>query len=173
MKLYDGVITFPPPLWIKTKEELGNFKVSRHQDKNSFTFEQIPKDQKFESWTQMYGVYAWYLPEYDLKRFIAESLNALALGCKAEPKSVPVSADKNAAILTYHCGELVDDLVVNGNNVESGFLFMGQVDHSFAKVYQAWRGNSKDIGTEKWYFNDQIIAKAIKNMESIRYFKAK
>ncbi|MFV0423844.1 hypothetical protein [Oleidesulfovibrio sp.] len=135
-------------------------------------FEQIPKDQEFKSWTNLYGVYAWQLPEYDIQRFAVESLNALAMGCKAEPEIGQIEAE-NGLIVRYHCNELEDTLVVNGNNAESAFLFMGQAGQSFAKVYMSWRGKAEDIDTEKWPLTEQVQADAINHMKVIYYFKAK
>lgn len=144
IKLYQGVLKFPPPLWVEKVEDMTNVKNFQNQQKNMFTLEQIPKDQEFDNWDQLYGVYGFYLPEYDMKRFLSESLNALALGCKVQSKSKVVSAENGKIILTYFCSDLQDPLVVDGNNTESGFLFMSRVDQSFAKVYMAWRAPNKD-----------------------------
>ena len=169
VKLYEGVLKFPTPHWIKSPKEMGNMNVSQSQTKNTFTIEIIPKDQEFENWTNMYGVYGFYLPEYDMKRFVTESLNALGLGCGVKANTVAVESD-NGLIMIYHCDDLVEPLVVDGNNVESGFLYMAQVGHSFAKIYQAWRGSSEDKAKGDWPINEQLIKEVLKEMESIQYF---
>ncbi|CCH48377.1 protein of unknown function [Pseudodesulfovibrio piezophilus C1TLV30] len=92
IKLYQGVLSYPPPMRMSRVKDLGNSKFFRDQQRNLFTLEQIPKAQEFENWTQLYGAYGFYLPEYDMKRFVDESLNALALGCKEQTKSKVVSA---------------------------------------------------------------------------------
>jgi hypothetical protein len=172
VKLYEGVLNFPPPPWVNKVEDLGNSKYYRNQQNNLFTLEQIPKDQEFESYTQIYGVYGFYLPEYNMKRFIDESLNALALGCKVQAKSKVVSAEGGAIIMTYFCSDLQDPLVVDGYNTESGFLYMSQVDQSFAKVYMAWRAKKEDMKTDRWPMNKQTVTEAVERMQKIRYFKA-
>jgi len=171
IKLYQGVLTFPPPMWVNEVKDLGNSKFFRDQQRNLFTLEQIPKDQEFDSWTNLYGVYGFYLPEYDMKRFINESLNALALGCKVQTKSKIVNAENGMIIMTYMCKDLVDPLVVNGYNTESGFLFMSQVDQSFAKVYMAWRSKQEYMKTDKWPMNAETMTEAVERMGKIRYFK--
>ncbi len=172
VKLYEGVLSFPPPPWVNEVEDLGNSKYYRDQQNNLFTLEQIPKAQEFESWTNLYGVYGFYLPEYDMKRFIEESLNALALGCKIKGRSKLVSAENGGIVMTYFCSDLQDPLVTNGKNTESGFLYMSQVDNSFAKVYMAWRAKKEDMKTEKWPMNKELVTKAVDAMKKIRYFKA-
>jgi hypothetical protein len=172
VKLYEGVLRFPPPPWVNKVEDLGNSKYYRDQQNNLFTLEQIPKAQEFDSWTNIYGVYGFLLPEYNMKRFIDESLNALALGCKVQAKSKVVSAESGAIIMTYFCSDLQDPLVVEGYNTESGFLYMSQVDQSFAKVYMAWRSKREFMKTDKWPMNEQTVTEAVERMKKIRYFKA-
>ncbi len=169
MTIYNGLLTYPAPHWITSPKDVGNFKASREQTKDTFTFEQIPKDQDFESWTMLYGVYGWHLPDYDFKRFIAESLNALALGCKEQAKSKLVSAEGGSVVMTYHCAALVDPLVKNGKDTESGFLYMSHVGSSYVKVYQAWRASNKDRGTPAWPINEASITSAIERMKRITY----
>lgn len=169
MKLYEGVLVFPPPPWMKTKESIGDANISRRQDKNVFSFEMIPKSQDFESWTSLYGVYAFYLPDYDLKRFIAESLNAMALGCKEQAKSTIAEARDGRVIMTFHCPRLADPMVVNGNDAESGFLCISQVEKTYAKTYLAWRYPAKDIGTDKSPMTKQTIIDAVEDMKKIRF----
>lgn len=172
VKLYEGVLNFPPPMWVNEVKDFGSSEFFRNQQNNLFTLEQIPKGQKFESWTNLYGVYGFYLPEYDMKRFIEESLNALALGCKEKAKSKLVSAEDGKIIMTYFCSDLVDPLVVNGYNTESGFLYMSQVENSFAKVYMAWRSKREFMKTDKWPMNKETVTEAVERMNKIRYFKA-
>ena len=172
VKLYQGVLSYPPPMWVNGVKDLGNSEFFRNQQNNLFALEQIPKGQNFESWSNLYGVYGFYLPKYDMKRFLDESLNALALGCKVQGKSKIVSAEGGAIIMTYFCSDLQDPLVVDGCNTESGFLFLSQVDQSFAKVYMAWRAKKEDMKTDKWPMNEETVTKAVERMKKIRYFKA-
>ena len=171
VRLYEGVLAFPAPIWINSKEELGDFQLFRNQSKNSFSLEQIPKKQSFENWSNLYGTYGWYLPDYTMKRFVAESINALAIGCQNKPKVTTVSNDTGGLILTYHCDKLADPLVYDGKNVESGFLFISNVKKSFAKVYLAWRGKQEDMNTDRWPLNDVTIKESVSRMRRIRYLE--
>ncbi|SNS28912.1 hypothetical protein SAMN04488503_0173, partial [Humidesulfovibrio mexicanus] len=56
MKLYDGVIKCPFPLWVKESKQIGESKMFRNQKKNIFSFEMVPKSQEFSSWTRLYGI---------------------------------------------------------------------------------------------------------------------
>lgn len=171
IKLYQGILKFPTAPWVKEIKDIKNIKNSQNQNKNMFSLEQIPKDQEFDSWKTLYGIYGFYLPEYDLQRFVNESLTALALGCKAQPKSKVVTAENGKVILTYFCSDLQDPLVDDGYDTESGFLFMSQVEQSFAKVYMAWRAPKEDMKTDKWPMNEERITEALERLKKIRYFK--
>lgn len=171
--IYEGNLSYPAPPWVATIKDLGNIKVFRDQTKNTFTLEQIPQDQEFATWTTLYGVYGWRLPDYDFQRFIAESLNALALGCKVQAKSRLVGADAGNVIMTYHCAELVEPLVQNGNDAESGFLYIGHVGSSYVKVYQAWRSADKDRDTPDWPVTEESAARAVERMRQIRFLPRK
>ncbi|GAB7021511.1 hypothetical protein [Salidesulfovibrio brasiliensis] len=173
IRLYEGVLKFPPAPWVKKVKDLGNSKFYRDQQKHLFTLEQIPKDQEFESWKNLYGIYGFYLPEYDMKRFLNESLNALAMGCKVQAKSKLVSAENGAIVMTYFCSDLADELVVDGHNTESGFLYLSQVDKSFAKVYMAWRAKKETMQTDKWPMNEDTVRQAIQRLQQVRYFSPK
>ncbi|BBD08496.1 hypothetical protein [Desulfovibrio ferrophilus] len=170
MKLYEGVLTFPPPLWINDVKELGGSIYHREQRGNLFTLEQIPKGQEFDSWTQLHGVYGYYLPEYDMDRFLRESIGALVVGCKVEPKMGVARNDKGDIMLSYRCDELQDELVKNGNNAERAIVFASQVRQSFAKVYQSWRGATETL--EKLTFTKSVIEEATKRTQAIRFFGA-
>lgn len=169
IKLYEGILKYPPPLWMKTKDTFGDFKVSRKQENNSFHFELIPKAQDFENWTRIYGIYAWQLAEYTLQRFMDESLNALALGCKDQAKSSLVAADDGRIVMTYMCSCLKDILVRDGKDAESGFLYMSNVNNTYVKAYQAWRYSSKDIGTDRSPMSRETVAEAAEDMKNIRF----
>ena len=172
IKLYQGVLEFPPPLWVKEPKNLGNTEFFRNQQKNMFTLEQIPKGQQFDGWKQLYGIYGFYLPDYDMKRFIQESINALALGCKEKAKITLAGAENSSVILTYLCTDLIDPLVKDGDNTESGFLLISQVEQSFAKVYVAWRSKREYMKTDKWPMNKENVSKAYGALQSVRYFPA-
>ncbi|ABB40195.2 hypothetical protein Dde_3401 [Oleidesulfovibrio alaskensis G20] len=71
-------------------------------------------------------------------------------------------------VTTFHCQNLADPFVVNGNNVESGFLYLSYTGKTFVKVYQAWRGKAEDMGTTKWPLNEASITDNVENFLSIR-----
>lgn len=169
MQLFEGTIKFPLPTWQKIEDGLGDVEVSRKQEKNAFSLEQIPKGQAFDSWTRLYGVYGWYLPDYDMKRFIEESLNALSMGCKVQTRFTLISANSANIIMTYHCDDLTDVLVQGGNSAESGFLYISQVNNTFAKVCQAWRGKADDLKANKWPITKQAATDAVHDMQTIRF----
>ena len=118
INLYQGVLEFPPALWVDGLKDLGNSNTYRNQQKDRFTLEFIPKDQKFDGWKQLYGIYGFHLPDYDMKRFTQESINALALGCKEKAKITVAGAENGSVLLTYLCTDLIDPLVKDGDNAE-------------------------------------------------------
>ena len=157
---------------MKKKDKIGDFSVYKKQEDNTFTFEMIPKSQKFDSWTNIYGVYAWKLPEYDLKRFFEESLHALSMGCKKQATSSLAAVEDGRMVLAYHCPSIADELVCDGNDAESGFLYLSQANNTFVKVYQAWRYDSRKIGTEQTPMTRGVIADAVEDMKAIRFMRA-
>lgn len=169
INLYDGVLHYPVPLWMKAKGKIGDFHVYRKQEENTFTFEMVPKSQEFDSWSNIYGVYAWRLPEYDLTRFFEESLRALSLGCKKQANSSLVAVEDGRIVMAYHCPELADEIVCNGMDAESGFLYVSQANSTFVKVYQAWRYDSRRIGTEQAPMTREVITEAAEDMKAIRF----
>tara|TARA_Y100001954_G_scaffold137204_1_gene146276 strand:+ start:5217 stop:6380 length:1164 start_codon:yes stop_codon:yes gene_type:complete len=171
IQLYQGVLTYPVAPWVKSTNDLKFIKSDRNQTANTFAFDQIPVSQEFESWSKLYGVYGFHLPEYDMNRFVEESMNFLALGCDAQAEFKVVSSDNDKVIVSFFCSDLKDSLVKKGNNTESGLLYISQVEQSFAKVYAAWRAPSKDMNTDKWPLTEEQIADVIQRMETIRYFK--
>ncbi len=172
MKLYDGVIKCPFPLWVKEAKQIADSKMFRNQKKNIFSFEMVPKSQEFSNWTRLYGVYGFYLPEHDMKRFFDESMNALALGCKGQSKARILSAENNTITLEYYCPELRPEVVTDGNTVERAFMYISHTGKTFAKVYQAWRGSSDATQSEDWPTNPKVQQEAIEQMKSILFSPA-
>jgi hypothetical protein len=93
---------------------------------------------------------------------------AMALGCKEKPTSMLITSEDGRMVTTFHCQNLADPFVVNGNNVESGFLYLSYTGKTFVKVYQAWRGKAEDMGTTKWPLNEASITDNVENFLSIR-----
>lgn len=54
--LFDAVVRIPPPLWLGSGDPDSQINVFTEKDRSSFVFEQIPKDQDFSSWAQLYAV---------------------------------------------------------------------------------------------------------------------
>lgn len=172
-RLYEGVIDCPFPYWVKQLKQLNDTKFSRNQNMNLFSLEMIPQSQEFASWSRLYGVYGFYLPEYDMKRFFDESLNALALGCKAQGVARIISAENDSIMFEYHCPELRQEIVHNGNAVERSFLYISRTGKTFAKVYQAWHGSDNGTDAEDWPTNPTLKQEAIEAMKTIRFSPAK
>lgn len=169
MAIYDGVLAFPTPHWVTTIKDLGNIKTFRNQSATSYTFEQIPKDQDFENWSTLYGVYGWQKAGYDMPHFIAESADALAKGCKTQARIKQVSIEKDKAIATFDCDTLADGLVTDGKDSESGVLLMTRTGTSYVRVYQAWRAPSQDRGTPAWPADEATLTANVERMQRITY----
>lgn len=172
IRLHEGVLTFPPPVWMDEVKAVGGLKSHRDQYDNYYTLEQIPRNQEFDNWTRLYGVYGYHLPEYDMERFLDESANVLALGCREPAKFRVVSAGKDSMILTFYCSGLKAPCGSGGNDSESGLLYVSQVGHSFAKVYMGWRAPCEKVtGSGGWY-NRQQVTEALGRLKEVRYSKA-
>ncbi|XPV77570.1 MAG: hypothetical protein ACNI27_06560 [Desulfovibrio sp.] len=167
--LYDGILDYPNPHWVESKDDLDKMQVYQSQTKNAFTLEIIPKSQSFESWTNLYGVYAYKLPDYDINRFILESKQALKLGCGGDAEFECIEAD-NGMIITFHCPQLGEPFVTHGRDSECGFLFIGQVGKTFVKVYQAWRGENEYIKTGHWLIKEELIDRVFSDMKKINLY---
>lgn len=172
VRLLEGVLTFPPPVWMDEVRNVGGVKCHRDQHDNYYTLEQIPRNQEFDNWTRMYGVYGYHLPEYDMERFLDESVNVLALGCRERAKFRVVSTGKDSMILTFYCGDLKAPYGPEGNDTENGLLYVSQVGHSFAKVYMAWRAPCEKVTGSGGWHNRQMVAEALGQLKKVKYFKA-
>jgi len=75
-------------------------------------------------------------------------------------------------IMTYFCKDLVDPFVKDGYNTESGFLYMSQVEQSFAKVYMAWGAKKEVMKTDKWPMNKETVTEALQRFGRIKYLSA-
>ena len=171
VKLYQGTLVFPPPMWIRGISDLGQTKFFREQKGNTFVLEQIPSDQEFDNWKNIYGIYGFHLPEYDMKRFYEESHNVLVRGCESTARIETVSAGDDDMIISYLCEDLQEPFEGDGDNAESGFLYLSRVDQSFAKVYVAWRAPREFLGTNRWPVDEALAAESIEQLKKIRYFK--
>lgn len=171
-RLYEGVINCPFPYWVKQLKQLNDTKFSRNQNRNLFSLEMIPEPQEFANWTRLYGIYGFYLPEHEMKRFFDESMNALALGCKGQSTARILSAENNTITLEYYCPELRPEVVTDGNTVERAFMYISHTGKTFAKVYQAWRGSSDSTQSEDWPTNPKVQQEAIERMNSILFSPA-
>jgi len=165
VRLYDGVLTFPAPAWVNSAEDLGKVKTNQQQTDTTFTLEQIPKDQEFDSWTRLSGVYGYKLPEYDMDRFFGESLRFMINGCKVKPKAKILQNKEGNRIVIFLCDELQDQWVVNGYNSEKAVVFMAQTKQSFVKVYQAFRGKNGTLDQE----SEAEFSEAIKRNGMMRF----
>ena len=62
-RLFDTVLTYAPPPWVTTREEVENVETFRNQAKTEngtdfFIMEFIPKGESFDDWHQLYAIYA-------------------------------------------------------------------------------------------------------------------
>lgn len=169
MAIYEGVLAFPTPHWVTTIKDLGNIKTFRNQNTTSYTFEQIPKDQELENWSTLYGIYGWQKPGYDMPHFIAESTDALAKGCKTQARIKQITSGKDKVIATFDCDTLVDGLVKDGKDSESGVLLMTRTGNSYVRVYQAWRAPSQDRNTPAWPADEATLTANVERMQRITY----
>lgn len=55
--VYEAMLTFPSPIWIKNIGQIDDLKTTQEHGGNSFSLEQIPKEQLFSDWSNLYGVY--------------------------------------------------------------------------------------------------------------------
>ncbi|GFM35114.1 hypothetical protein DSM101010T_34790 [Desulfovibrio subterraneus] len=55
--------------------------------------------------------------------------------------------------------------------VERAFLFIGQVEHTFVKVYLAWRGTEEDVKKKTWTSHESVLLDAIAQIKSIHLQK--
>lgn len=77
LNVYEAIVTYPGPIWYESGNPIDASEHYRQQNGPEFVIEQIPKGQKFETWTSMYAVRGYYLaarPDLTIDEFLGANL---------------------------------------------------------------------------------------------------
>jgi hypothetical protein len=101
IRLYQGNLIFPPPFWVRQVKDIANTKSFQKQQGNLFTLEQIPKEQEFDSWTNLYGVYGYYLPERTTLLVRVKNRDSYANSSRNIPHCITLQFAQFPALVSY------------------------------------------------------------------------
>ncbi|MDX5594453.1 hypothetical protein [Pseudovibrio sp. SPO723] len=180
IQVYEAVISYPPPMWIKAGEPIGQSEYFRHQNGPEFIFEQIPKGQKFESWTQLYAVRGDYIKldqDVSLDAYLSMSLQPFIDICGQENATVQrISESGSSGTFLLICQDTPhapEGGVYGKGTGEVALFHFAKVNDTFVKVYHEWRGKSFLVqNPETWPVKQDVLVSAIERFQSISVFAA-
>jgi len=147
--VYETDISYPVPVWFKDGSRSYKSQQFRKQSGPQFIFEYIPKDEKLESWSQMFAIRGDYLKsnkDWTLEGYISASFKPFADVCGHEKLSLAkVSGTQTSQTYALFCED--SPLAPPGSGYGKGVgeiaLFkFAKVGDTFVKVYHEWRGKS-------------------------------
>jgi hypothetical protein len=171
VKIFDTMVKYPAPSWMDERL-LKASEYYRDSKPNTFIFEQIPKGEKFDSWTKLYAVTGTKAPQLDFKKFVWASLDVFAQACgKDNLKIQTVAAKEKQVMVVVFCEDSPNGPTQFGYGPGKGeitvMLFARPFD-THIKIYQHWRGESFDA-TDKasWPVSEDEVRMMISRFSGI------
>ncbi|PIW30714.1 MAG: hypothetical protein COW30_01705 [Rhodospirillales bacterium CG15_BIG_FIL_POST_REV_8_21_14_020_66_15] len=176
--VYDAIVHFPGPSWLVAGNPADQIEFRREQNGATFVLEQIPKGEKFETWTQMYALMALYNESLTLNDFIVQSLGLYLEACGKENFSLRKSFKQGDAGPTYLiiCRDTPNgpENFGYGNGVgEIAAMTFRQYKNTFVKVYHEWRGKAfQSDDTQSWPVSTPVLKDMLQNIKTVRLLPA-
>ena len=173
INIFDAVVIFPAPSWQTSMTPFAESELFRNQKGPVFIFEQIPKGESFEAWSQLYAVHGAYLPKADnltIKKYANLNMEGFIQSCGRQNISITKLKD-SASVLTIllFCAASPHGQSKLGYGPDKGeiaLMTFRRQDDTFIKIYHEWRGKKFAAADESTW----PVAPAVLN-EIIRRFK--
>ncbi len=171
MKIFEASVSFPYPNWF-THGFVGD--IYKKQNGASFIFEEIPLEQTFDNWKELYAVYGLNSKsdKINLEKFIIYSIIPFQNVCGKNIKLAAVN--KNSATPTYllFCGKKS-----KSKYGEVAILKFFKVKNTYIKVYQEWNITPFEVSnlgsnSSHWIDKIDINKKSFNNAYNKIYNKA-
>jgi len=152
IKIFEAIVSYPLPSWFKSPISLDQSEYYKDQKGPSFLLEQIPKGEKFESWSRLYAVHGNIYKDGKnilLDNYAIANFGPLIKACGKENISIQrIHQNKQSQSYVVICRDTPH--VPPGSGYGPGIGEVGlfrflKLDNTFIKVYQEWRGKSLDF----------------------------
>ncbi len=177
MTIFDTVVIYPASSW-QDERGLKASEYYRNAQPTSFVFEQIPKGEKFESWSKLYAVAGFKLPDLDLETFARASVGTYVQACATDKLKVQTvfAIDKRTMVIIF-CEDFKDTLNNLGYKAGIGeitLMLLTQPFKTHLKIYQHWRGDSFDAADKStWPVSEKTLQMMISRFVKIQTTRAK
>ena len=180
INIFDAVVQYPAPGWQQTMKPFSESEMYRDQKGPSFIFEQIPKGENFEAWTQLYAIHGAYLPKAEnltIKQFANLNMKPFNQACGREYISISKLED-SADILTIilFCAASPNGPEKLGYGPDKGeiaLMTFRRQDDTFIKIYHEWRGPKFDAADNTtWPVAPNVLNEMIRRFERIHISKS-
>lgn len=154
INVYEAIVTYPGPVWYVEGDPIDASEHYRKQTGPVFVFEQIPKGQKFDSWTSLYAVRGYYLaarPDLTMDQFVSANL-LLPYEEMCGRKNIAIEVLERLTdrfMLLFVCQNSASGPAAMGYRDGIGELSVYRafkVKSTFVEVFQKWRGPSFTVG---------------------------
>lgn len=178
MRIFDSLLLYPAPSWIKDYKDLPalrNSKINRQRKKGTFQWEMIPPHETFSTWSQLYGIGAYYVKNADtpLYKLRENSLQVFNRACGRQntfARTINDYTSSNTTLLICLASPYAPKESGYGKDIgEIMLLHTLKTHHQLIKVYHEWRGKSFNMNNKSnWPVSQYTLNKMIKRFESIR-----
>ncbi|MEQ9346733.1 MAG: hypothetical protein RIG26_09850 [Thalassospira sp.] len=172
--IYGNLVTYPMPAWFKPESEKDIFEQSKYfrdQKGPQFIYEQIPADQDFDDWEEIYIVSGLLLgKDVPVQRVIDLYLAGFKQGClNGEVKSYQVSNPENT--LVAFCEEFDGASGLQGTQKGLGEIMVKRQfvsNGAVVSVTHEWRGPAFDYrDSASWPASEDEIDAMLERFKSI------
>ncbi|MBN8196965.1 hypothetical protein [Thalassospira povalilytica] len=174
VNVYDNLVTYPMPLWVNPDSPTDIIKESKHfrdQKGPSFVLEQIPADQDFENWKQIYVVSGLYIGrDIPISKVINTYLSGFRQACmKRDVKFYQVKSPENTIVA--FCEKFYSATGLQGTMKDHGEVMVRRHFMSggaIISVTYEWRGPAFNYADDStWPVSEAEIKKVLKRFETI------
>jgi len=151
IKIFNAIVSYPLPSWIKPPISLDQSEYYKDQQGPSFLLEQIPKGEKFESWSRLYAVHGTVIKNgqnITLDNYAFLNFGPLIKACGKENISLQrIHQSKHSQSFVVLCQDTPHAQPGSGYGQgvgEVGLFRFTKFKNTFIKIYQEWRGQSFD-----------------------------
>ena len=153
--VYDSVVSFPGLPWQSGATIEATTKIYKNQAGPQFIFEQIPKDQEFDSWRQMHAIFGLYDkrfsqidPKVVLDNLVGQDLSTYEKACGRRHLSYDlVERSGTHMLVALFCENSPNARAGSGYGDGVGEISIRKyfvVKNTFVKVYHHWKGGKFD-----------------------------
>lgn len=175
--VFDTAVRYPAPSWQDKPRQAAN-ETNRQQEDASFVLEQIPKGDKFESWSKLYAVHGQLAPSLEFPTYVNRSVGVFLRVCGKENfKFKPLQKTESTFLVLIMCEDSPNgkDLAGYGPGVgEITLMALAQPYDAFIKVYHHWRGESFSAADKaSWPVTPDKLNMMMARFRNIEYSRAR